>query len=200
MEVFKQVKINLPLLESIKKVPSYAKFLKDLCTQKRKSKTHVSQKVVLTEHVSSILLSDTPPKLKDSGAPTIVCIIGDHFIDRALLDLGASVNLLPYSVYEKFGLGELKPTIVTFQLANRSLKVPHGMIKDVLVQVDRFYFLVDFLVLDMEPVASSRKQIPVILSRPFLAMANICINCHTRVTDVSFANMQVKLNVFQASQ
>ena len=168
--------------------------------QKRKSRTHVSQKVLLTEQVSSILLNDTPPKLKDPGAPTIACIIGDHFIDRALLDLGASVNLLPYSVYEEFGLGELKPTTVTLQLADRSLKVPRGMIEDVLVKVDRFYFPIDFLVLDMEPVASSRKQIPVILGRPFLATANACINCRTGVMEVSFGNMQVKLNVFQASQ
>ncbi|GMP71332.1 hypothetical protein CsSME_00029789 [Camellia sinensis var. sinensis] len=113
----------------------------------RKSRTHVSQKVLLTEQVSSILLNDTPPKLNDPGAPTIACIIGDHFIDRALLDLGASVNLLPYSVYEEFGLGELKPTTVTLQLADRSLKVPRGMIEDVLVKVDRFYFPVDFLAL-----------------------------------------------------
>ena len=73
----------------------------------------MSQKVLLMEQVSSILLNDTPPKLKDLGAPTIACIIRDHFIDRALLDLGASVYLLPYSVYEEFGLGELKPAIVT---------------------------------------------------------------------------------------
>ena len=63
--------------------------------------------------MSSILKSTTPPKVKDPGAPTIPSIIGDHSIDRALLDLGASVNLLPYSVYEKLGLGELQPTKVT---------------------------------------------------------------------------------------
>ena len=73
----------------------------------------MSQKVIFTEQVSSILLSDIPLKLEDPGAPTIACIIGDHFIDRALLDLEASVNLLSYSVCEKFRLGELKATIVT---------------------------------------------------------------------------------------
>ena len=83
----------------------------------------MSQKVILTEQVSSILLSDTPPKLKDTDDPTIACIIGDYFIDRALLNLGANVNLLPYSVYEEFRLGKLKPTTVTLQLADRSLKV-----------------------------------------------------------------------------
>ncbi|XP_028109678.1 uncharacterized protein LOC114308305 [Camellia sinensis] len=134
------------------------------------------------------------------GASTIAYIIGDYFIDRALLDFGASVNLLPYSVYEEFGLGKLKPITVTLQLADCSLKVPRGMIENALVKVDRFYFLVDFVVLVMEPIASSRKQIPMILARPFLAMANACINCHAGVVDVPFGNMQVKLNVFQASQ
>ena len=108
--------------------------------------------------------------------------------------------MLSYSLYEEFRLGELKPTTVTLQLADRSLKVPRGMIEDVLVKVDRLYIPVDFLVLDMEPVASSRNQISVILGRPFLAMTNACINCRTRIMKVSFGNMQVKLNVFQASQ
>jgi hypothetical protein len=63
-----------------------------------------------------------------------------------LLDLGASVNLLPYSVYVQLGLGELKPTSVTLQLADRSMKVPRGIIEDVLIKVDKFYYLVDFIV------------------------------------------------------
>jgi hypothetical protein len=118
MEVFKQVKINLPLLDAIKQVPSYAKFLKDLCTQKRKRQTHVSKKILLTEQVSSVLQMATPQKVQDPGQPTISCVIGQHHIDRALLDLGASVNLMPYSIYEQFGLGELQPTPVTLQLAD----------------------------------------------------------------------------------
>jgi hypothetical protein len=100
MEVFKQVKINIPLLDAIQQVPAYAKFLKDLCTQKRKSRNHIPKKVLLTEHVSSLIQHNTPPKFKDPGAPTISCIIGQKEIDKALLDLGAGVNLLPYSVYQ----------------------------------------------------------------------------------------------------
>ncbi|XP_028071942.1 uncharacterized protein LOC114274252 [Camellia sinensis] len=195
IEIFKQVKINLSLLEAIKQVLSYAKFLKDLCTQKRKVKPHMSQKVFLTEQVSSILLHKTPSKLNDPGTPTITCTIGDHFIDRALLDLSANVNLLPYSMYEEFGLGELKLTTATLQLANRFLKVQRGMIEDVLVKVNKFYFPIDFLVLDMKPVVTLKRPIHVILGRPFSATANANINCRTR-----FRNMQVKLNIFSASQ
>ena len=65
------------------------------------------------------------------------------------MDLGANVNLLPYSVYQQLGLGELKPTRVTLQLADLSVKVPRGIMEDVLVQIDKLYFLVDFIVLDL---------------------------------------------------
>ena len=73
-------------------------------------------------------------------------------IERSLLDLGASINLLPYSVYVQLGLGELKPTPMTLQLANRSVKVPWGIVEDVRIKVDKFYFPMDFIVLDTKPV------------------------------------------------
>jgi len=101
----------------------------------------------------SILQHSLPPKFKDPVAPTISGIIGDHKIDKALIDLGVGVNLLSYSVYLQLGLGELNPTLIIFQLANQSIKKPLGIIKDVIIQVDNFYFLVDFIVLDTEPVA-----------------------------------------------
>jgi hypothetical protein len=200
MEMFKQVKINIPLLDAIQQVPAYAKFLKDLCTQKRKSRNHIPKKVLLTEHVSSLIQHNTPPKFKDPGAPTISCIIGQKEIDKALLDLGAGVNLLPYSVYQQLGLGELKPTTVILQLADRSIKKPRGIIEDVIIKVDKFFFPVDFIVLDTEPVPHPEKLIPVILGRPFLATANACINCRTGVMEISFGNMKVRLNIFNAFQ
>jgi hypothetical protein len=87
MEVFKQVKISIPLLDDIQQVPAYAKFLKDLCTQKRKSINNIPKKVLLTKHVSSLIQHNTPPKFKDPGAPTISCIIEQKEIDEALLNL-----------------------------------------------------------------------------------------------------------------
>jgi len=91
-ETFKQVRINIPLLDAIKQVPSYAKFLKDLCIVKRK--LNVKKKAFLAEQVSAILQNNNALKYKDPGCPTISCFIGEHKIERALLDLGASVNLL----------------------------------------------------------------------------------------------------------
>ena len=88
-------------------------------------------------------------KYKDPGSPTISVNIGGTCIDKALLDLGASVNLLPYSVYKQLGLGELKPTNITLSWADRSVKIPKGIVEDVLVKVEKFYYPVDFVVFDI---------------------------------------------------
>ncbi|XP_052180129.1 uncharacterized protein LOC127793438 [Diospyros lotus] len=197
-EVFKQVRINIPLLDAIKQTPSYAKFLKDLCTVKRK--INVREKAFLTEQVSAILQFKTPPKYKDPGCPTITCIIGSQKVDQALLNLGATVNLLPFSVYQQLGLGELKPTRVTLQLADRSVKVPRGIVEDVLIQVDKFYFPVDFIVLDTQPHQGPQSPIPVILGRPFLATSNAIINCRNGIMKLSFGNMTVEMNVFKVAK
>jgi hypothetical protein len=117
----------------------------------------------MTEQVSAILQCKLPLKYKDPGCPTITCMIGVSQMERALLDLGASVNLLPYSVYLQLRLRELKPTSMTLQLADRSIKIPRGIVEDVLIKVDKFYFPVDFIVLDTEPVQVIGSENPVIL-------------------------------------
>ncbi|XP_031270520.1 uncharacterized protein LOC116128893 [Pistacia vera] len=147
------------------------------------------------ENVSAVVSNRIPPKLKDPGAPSISCVIGNVTINRALLDLRASVNLLPTSVYEQFNLGELKSTEVILQLANQSVKMPRGLIEDVFVKVEELYFPVDFLVLDMEYTRSGSMPL-IILKRPFLAMANACISCRSREMEVSFGNRKLRLNVF----
>jgi hypothetical protein len=148
--------------------------------------------------VSSLIQYNTPPKLKDPGAPIISCIIGNTEIERALIDLGAGVNFIPYSVYQQVGLGELKPTSTVLQLANQSIKKPRGIVEDVIIKVDKFYYPVDFIVLDTEPVPYPEKQIPVILWHPFLATANACINCRIGVMKISFGNTKIRLNIFIA--
>ena len=78
--------------------------------------------------------------------------IGNTYVEKVLLGLGANVNLLPYSIYKQLGLGEIKATIVTLSLVNQSIKVLRGVVENVLVWVDKFYYLVDFVVLDIEPL------------------------------------------------
>ena len=174
LEVLRQVKANIPLLDMIKQVPTYAKFLKDLCTVKRGF--NVNKKAFLTEQVSAILECKNPVKYKDPGCPTIFVNISGTCVEKTLLDLGASVNLLPFSMYQQLGLGELKPTTITLSLADRSIKIPKGTVEDVLIQVDKFYYPVDFVVLDTESVTVGANHVAIILGRPFLATSNAIIN------------------------
>ena len=194
LEVLRQVKVNIPLLDLIKQVPAYAKFLKDLCTIKKG--LGIEKKAFLTEHVSAIIQSKYPVKYKDPGSPTIPVNIGGNCIDKSLLDLGASVNIMPYSVYIQLGLGELKPTTITLSLADRSVKIPKGIVEDVLVKIDKFYYPVDFVVLDTEPMASEPNHVPIILGRPFMATANAIINCRNGIMQLTFGNMTLELNIF----
>ena len=188
------MKVNIPLLDIIKQVPAYAKFLKDLCIIKKG--LCIEKKAFITEQFSAIIQSKTPVKYKDPGSPTISVNIGGTCIDKALLDLGASVNLLPYSVYEQLGLWELKPTNITLSLVDRSVKIPKGIVEDVLVKVDKFYYPVDFVVLDTEPIASGPNHVLIILGRPFLATANAIINCRNGVMQLTFGSMTLELNIF----
>ena len=191
------MKVNIPLLDMIKQVPTYAKFFKDLCTVKKG--LGIEKRAFLTEQVSAIIQSKTPVKYKDPGSPIISVNIGGTCIDKALLDLGASVNLLPYSVYKQLDLGELKPTNITLSLADRSVKIPKGIVEDVLVKVDKFYYPVDFVVLDTEPIASRPNHVPIIPGRPFLATSNAIINCRNGVMQLTFGNMTLELNIFHLS-
>ncbi|GJW06278.1 putative nucleotidyltransferase, ribonuclease H [Tanacetum coccineum] len=196
-ETFKQVKINLPLIDAIKQIPAYAKFLKDLCTQKRKLKATLPKKIDLTEHVSAVLSSSLPPKFKDPGAPLISVVVGNIAIKKALLDLGASINILPASLVDKYDLGTLRKTDTIISLADRSTKIPRGILEDVIVKVDDFYYPVDFFVMDTESPYKD-VQPTIILGRPFLATIDARINCRTGAMDIAFGNKKLRLNVFNS--
>ena len=198
LEVLRQVKVNIPLLDMIKQVPTYAKFLKDLCIVKRW--LNVDKKAFLTEQVSVIIQCKTPVKYKDPSCPTISVNIRGTCVEKALLDLSTSVNLLPYSMYKQLGLGELKPTSITLSLVDRSIKIPKGTVEDVLIQVDKFYYPVDFVVLDIELVAVGANFVPIILGRPFLATSNAIINCRNGVMQLTFGNITLELNIFHLSK
>ncbi|KAJ9185398.1 hypothetical protein P3X46_005037 [Hevea brasiliensis] len=121
--------------------------------------------VALTEECSAILQRKLPSKLKDPGSFSIPCHIGESCSTKALCDLGASVSLMPLSIYEKLNMGDLKPTHISLQLADRSIKYPEGILENVPLKVGKFYIPVDFVILDME----EDSNIPIILGRPFLA-------------------------------
>ncbi|XP_019240241.1 PREDICTED: uncharacterized protein LOC109220240 [Nicotiana attenuata] len=121
--------------------------------------------VALTKEYSSRIRSKLPHKLKDPGSFTIQISIGKHAVGRALCDLGASINLMPLSVFRQLGLGAPRPTTVILQLDDHSLAHFEGVIEDVLVQVGSFIFPTDFIILDYEP----DQEALFISGRPFLA-------------------------------
>ncbi|CAN6725504.1 unnamed protein product [Malus baccata var. baccata] len=193
MKTLAKVQINLPLIDAIKNIPSYAKFFKDVCTKKKKLVD--SEKVILTEQCSAVLLHKLPPKKKDPGSFTISCTIGNCDFSSALIDLGASVNLMPYSVFKHLGEGELKPTSSIIQLADRSITYPRGVIEDVIVKVDNLYLPADFMVLDMDEDLTT----PIILGRPFLATARTLIDVEAGTLKFRVEGQTVVFKLFEAS-
>jgi len=146
LDLFKQLKINLPFIEVLQHMPKYAKFFKDVLKNKRK-----------LGEISSVPLSgewsitnNLPEKLSDPGVFTIPCLFGSNTESRALADLVASINLITYSLYEKLGLGELTLIRMSLSLADNSVNYPRGIVENLLVNVDKFVFPVDFVVFDMD--------------------------------------------------
>ncbi|CAN6567588.1 unnamed protein product [Malus baccata var. baccata] len=173
LETLRKVQVNIPLLDAIKRVPRYAKFLKELCTTRKRIST--KEVVKVGENVSAILQRKLPPKCKDLGSFTIPCVIGNTRFKSAMLDLGASINVMPYSIYVSMNLGELKHDDVIIQLADRSNAYPKGVLEDVLVQVDHLIFSADFYVLKMDE-SDHAPSLPILLGRPFMKTARTKID------------------------
>ena len=138
LEIFKKIHINIPFANALEQMPNYAKFIKDVMAKKRKLEDYKTMK--LTKECSAILQRKPPQKVKDPSSFPIPCTIGDSTFDKALCDLGVSINLIPLSVFRKLGLGEVKPTTISLQMVDRSLTFPIGIIEDVLVKVNKFIF------------------------------------------------------------
>ncbi|CAN6547365.1 unnamed protein product [Malus baccata var. baccata] len=195
LETFRKVQVNIPLLDAIKQVPRYAKFLKELCTTRRR----ISNKEVVqvSENVSAVLQRKLPPKCKDPGSFTIPCVIGNTKFEQCMLDLGASINVMPYSIYASMNLGELKNDGVIIQLANRSNAYPKGVLEDVLVQVGNLIFPADFYVLDMEDSPHST-PLPILLGRPFMKTARTKINMFKGTLTMEFDGEVIDFNLSES--
>ncbi|XP_070011090.1 uncharacterized protein [Nicotiana sylvestris] len=172
LEILKQIHINIPFTNALLQMPSYAKFLKEILSSKRKLE-EVSV-VTLTEKCSAILQNKLPQKLGDPSSFTIPCILGGVYFEKALCDSRASINLMSFSIFKKLDLGEIKHTSVSLQFADQSTKKPKGIIENVLVRVDKFVFPVDFIVLKMKEYLNE----PIILGRPFLVTGRAIIDVH----------------------
>ncbi|XP_071939809.1 uncharacterized protein [Coffea arabica] len=173
LEMFRKVEINIPLLDAIKQIPRYAKFLKDLCINRKKLRG--DERIIVGENASTVFQRKLPPKCGDPGMFTIPCKIGNTSIRNAMLDLGASINVMPKAIYASLNLGPLKETGIIIQLADRTNAYPDGVIEDMLVQVNNLVFPADFYILDMSDERSPNPS-PILLRRPFLSTARTKID------------------------
>ncbi|XP_070017998.1 uncharacterized protein [Nicotiana sylvestris] len=166
--MMKSLSINVPLVEALEKMSGYAKFIKDLVTKKRSMDCET---IKMTHQVSAIVHS-MAPKLEAPDVFTITCTIGSADFAKALCDLGASINLMPYSVFKTLGIGQSRATLMRLQMADRTMKMPLDIIDDVLIHVDKFILPVDFVILDCEV----DYEVLIILGRPFLATGKTLVD------------------------
>ena len=170
-------------------MPTYAKFLKEILSKKRK----IAEEgiVNLTTTCSVVIQQKLPAKMKDPGSFTIPCSIGKYEFKKALCDSGASINLMPLSMVQRLSLGELTPTSITLQMADRSMAQPEGVLEDVLVKVGKFIFPVDFVIMKMK----EDTKVPFLLGRPFLATGASLIDVQKGELTLRVGNEAVHFNV-----
>ncbi|XP_075074576.1 uncharacterized protein LOC142162155 [Nicotiana tabacum] len=176
LSMLSQVQLNIPLVDVLREIPKYAKYIKDIVTHKRR----------LTEFETVALTEDF----------TIPVCIGNVDMGRALCDLGASINLMPLSLFKQLGLGAPRPTTVMLQLADRSIAHPEGVIEDVLLQIGKFIFPADFIILDYE----ADELVPIILGRPLLATGDAIIKVREGKMILRVEDEEAIFNVYKAIQ
>ncbi|XP_038701821.1 uncharacterized protein LOC119998542 [Tripterygium wilfordii] len=149
---------------------------------------------MLSEECSAVLLNKLPPKLKDPRSFTIPCVITNLRFEKVLIDLGASINLMPLSVFQQLGVGKMQPTSISLQLADHSIKFPLGIIEDILIKVDRFLLSADFIILNME----EDRDIPIIMGRPFLATTGTIIDVKKGLLTMNIEGESAEFQIFEA--
>ncbi|GJS84458.1 reverse transcriptase domain-containing protein [Tanacetum coccineum] len=172
LKMFKQLRLEIGLKDALVEMPKFNKWLSSLLRNKEK----LEEIAIMTVNAecSAIIMNKVPEKLEDPGKFLIPCALQELNRTSALADSGASINLLPHSIYKKLGLEALTPTRMTLELANRSITHPMGIAEDVVVRVDGFTFLADFVVVNFEP----DPRVPIILGRPFLRTAKALIDLY----------------------
>ncbi|XP_042441137.1 uncharacterized protein LOC122026459 [Zingiber officinale] len=170
-------------------MPKFAKFLKGILSNRRQKGDF--ETAALTENCSALLMASSPPKLQDPGRFSILCKIGPELIPRAFCDLGASVNLLSYSLCKKLGLQNIKLTTMALQLADHSCRYPMGIVEDVSVEVSGCMVTTDFIILDME----EDPKIPIILGRPFPATAGAIIDVKSHRMSLEIGKEKIEFDL-----
>ncbi|XP_021724893.1 uncharacterized protein LOC110692201 [Chenopodium quinoa] len=170
LEVMRGLQVNIPFLHVMSQMPTYVNFLKDLLSNK--SRLEESATISLPKEVSAIIQNKLPQNLGDPGSYAIPVKIGDLEVMDALCDLGASVSFMPCSIAKSLKVGDLKPTRMSLQLADHTVRLALRILEDVPVQVGRVFVPCDFVVMEME----EDTRLPLILGSLFLNAAGVVID------------------------
>ncbi|GKC85885.1 reverse transcriptase domain-containing protein [Tanacetum coccineum] len=187
--MIRAVRINVPLIDVLAGMPNYGKFLKELISNKHKIE-QISA-AFLSDESSAVIQNKVPPKLRDTGSFLIPCNFNKTFSCNALSDLGASINLMPYSLYAKLSLETLKPTKISIRLADRSFQYPVGIAENMLVEVGKFTFPANFVILEME----EDSKVPLILGRPFLHTTDAIIRVKQKQLNLGVGTERMIFNI-----
>ncbi|CAL1382295.1 unnamed protein product [Linum trigynum] len=173
MTIFKQINISIPFVETLSKMPKYAKFMKDLLANRKKLGD--LSIVMLREEYSAIMENKLPEKQKDPRTFNIPLVMGNMHVGKSLADIASSINVMPYKLFKNLDLGEPRTTRMSIHLAERLIVHPRGIIEDLLVNVGAFTYLVDFFILDI----NEDVDVPLILGRSFPATAKALFDVHS---------------------
>ncbi|GKC95122.1 reverse transcriptase domain-containing protein, partial [Tanacetum coccineum] len=172
LQIFQILHFDISFADALLYMPKFASTFKSLLSNKDKLFELAS--TPLNENCSAVFLKKLPEKLGDPNKFFTPCDFPELDECLALADLGASINLMPLSVWKQLSLPELTSTRTTLELTNRSTVIPEGVAEDVFVKVEKFYFLDDFIVVDYDV----DPRVPLILGRPFLRTKKALIDVH----------------------
>ncbi|XP_070019519.1 uncharacterized protein [Nicotiana sylvestris] len=187
LEMLKQIQVNIPLIDALKEMPGYAKMMKGLMSRK----FDFQDMATVTQTCSAVVTRPIVKKLSDPGRFTIPCTIGNFSFSKVLCDLGASINLIPLAIYKRLGIGRARPTSILLQLADRTVNRRLGILDDVLIQVGKFVFPTNFVILDCKV----DEEIPIILGRTFLATGRAIIDCETGELKMRLNDEEITFNL-----
>ncbi|GJT29249.1 reverse transcriptase domain-containing protein [Tanacetum coccineum] len=193
-DMIKEVRINVPLVDILVGMPNYRKLLKDLVSNK--SKMEKISAAFLNEECSGIVQNKLPPKLGDPRSFLIPCIFANSVECLALADLDASINLMPYSLYTSLSVNTLKATRMSILLPNHTFQYPMRVVENMLVQVGKFIFPVDFVILEMEV----DNKVHLFLGRPFLHTVNAIIRVKSKELNLGVGDDGINFLIDKAMQ
>ena len=189
--MFSRLQVTIPFADALDQMPKYTKFMKDILSKKKRPKD--PDNMVLNTNCSAMVQNTLPRKEGDPGRVALPITIGSGFKCNALVDMGASINLIPLSVVKRLENIETKSTTMILQLADKSRTRPHGVVEDVLLKVENFLFPVDFVVMEMD----EDEDTPIILGRPFMKTARMLIDVDEGIMKVRTSEEEVCFTLFK---